>query len=96
MTDIFENLRVECRSESRADETPVRFTVGERRMEVVEVCDRWYDPEADYFKVRADDGCLYLLRLDRTLDRWSLRYVKTREPSTPLIPPPQGSGHEPS
>jgi hypothetical protein len=96
MIDRFENLRVECRSECRADERPVRFTWGERWLRVVEVCDRWYDPDADYFKVRADDGCLYLLRRDRALDRWSLRYVRTGEPSTPLVPPPPGAGEKPS
>lgn len=84
---MFRRLKVECRAGYKADETPVRLTLDERRLEVVEVCDRWYDPEADYFKVRAEDGCLYLLRRARRSGRWSLRYVRTREPSTPLIPP---------
>ena len=82
-------LAVECRAGYKAEEEPLRFTLNERRLEVVEVCDRWYDPEADYFKVRADDGCLYLLRRELASDTWSLRYVRTREPNVPLIEPPQ-------
>ncbi len=82
-------LAVECRAGYKAEEEPLRFSLDERRLEVIEVCDRWYDPEADYFKVRADDGCLYLLRRDRVTDTWSLRYVRTREPKVPLIEPPR-------
>jgi hypothetical protein len=93
--DFFTDLKVECRAGYKADETPVRFTVNERRFEVVEILDRWYDPSADYFKVRADDGCFYLLKRDRTSDEWSLRYVRTAEPATPVISPPPGAGREP-
>ncbi|MEE9219275.1 MAG: hypothetical protein V3U98_09440 [Acidobacteriota bacterium] len=79
---MFDRLRVECRAGFKADETPVRITLNERCLEIVEVRDRWYDPEADYFKLLAEDGCLYLLRHDRSSDAWSLRYVRTREPRT--------------
>jgi hypothetical protein len=92
---MFDKLTVECRAGYKADETPVRFALDDRPREVVEVCDRWYDPEADYFKVRADDGYLYLLRHDHRAGEWSLRYVRFREPSTPLVPPSDGTGRGP-
>ena len=41
-------------------------------MEVVEIVDRWLSPEHRYFKVRAEDGHLYLLRHDFELDEWDL------------------------
>jgi hypothetical protein len=65
-------LRVECYSGYRADERPVRFTLGGRTFEIEEVEDRWYAPEASYFRVRADDGNFYVLRHDETQDAWTL------------------------
>jgi len=68
-------LRVECYAGYKAEQEPRAFVVeGERRV-VLGLSDRWYDPEASYFKVRADDGHLYLLRYDRTSDAWSLVQV---------------------
>jgi len=32
--------RVECRSESRGEETPVAVTIGDRRLEIIDVLDR--------------------------------------------------------
>jgi hypothetical protein len=55
-------VRVECHSGYKADERPVRFFLGERAYQVLEVQDRWYGPESSYFKVRADDGNFYILR----------------------------------
>ena len=46
----------------KADERPLRFRLGERWLPVEEVVDRWYDPDAIYFRVRADDGATYILR----------------------------------
>jgi len=55
-------LRVECYSGSKADERPVRFHLGDQLRIVDEILDRWYGPDASFFKVRADDGNLYILR----------------------------------
>jgi hypothetical protein len=55
-------LRVECYSGTKADERPVRFHLGSRCFFVEEVLDQWYGPNDLYFKVRADDGNLYILR----------------------------------
>ena len=65
-------LRVECYSGYKADERPLRFQLGERWLEVEEVTDRWYSPAATYFRVRAGDGCLYVLRHDKAADVWTL------------------------
>jgi hypothetical protein len=37
------------------------------------VVDRWYSPGASYFKIEADDGNLYILRLDEQAQEWSLQ-----------------------
>jgi hypothetical protein len=69
-------LKVECYSGYRADERPVRFSFREKTgtppYEVKEVLDRWYGVGYQCFKVRADDGNIYILRHEETEDRWLL------------------------
>ena len=67
-------LRVECYSGRRADERPVRFWLEGSEYRVEAVRDQWYDPEAIFFKVRADDGNLYILRqqTSRPDGQWEL------------------------
>ncbi len=55
-------IRVECYAGYRAEETPVRFYLGERCIEVSEVLDRWLDPAHRYFKLRGDDHGIYIVR----------------------------------
>ncbi len=65
-------VHVEAYSGYKASERPLRFSLGERWYEVREVVDRWYGPDYLYFRVRADDGNLYVLRLDEGTQEWSL------------------------
>lgn len=57
-------LWVECYAGGKADERPVRFEIGEQVRMVEELLDQWYGPNDSFFKVRADDGNLYILRRD--------------------------------
>jgi len=67
-------LRVECYAGHKADERPVRFQMNDRDYFVEEVVDQWYGPDDAYFKVRADDGNLYILRraTSEAENTWSL------------------------
>ena len=67
-------LRVECYSGGKADERPIRFFLGDRVLLVEEVLDRWYGPSDLFFKVRADDGNVYVLKNRRSTPEgdWSL------------------------
>jgi hypothetical protein len=65
-------VRVECYSGHKADERPVRFCLGERRIQVEAVADRWYGEDWDYFKVRGDDGNEYILKHLRSEDEWEI------------------------
>ncbi len=67
-------VKVECYAGYKGDERPVRFALGGREYDVVEITDRWYSPGATYFRVRAGDGNVYILRhADTGLeDEWSL------------------------
>jgi len=71
-------IEVESYSGHRADERPLRFSMGGRSYEVVEVEDRWYSPEAVYFRVVASDGNRYVLCHDEKLDVWKLEAFRAR------------------
>ncbi len=75
---------------------PKRFRFDGRRVEVVESIDRWFGPEYAYFKVRGDDGNLYILRLDEADDAWELTMFQSpsAEALATIRPParPHGNG----
>jgi hypothetical protein len=73
------NVNVECYAGHRGEETPRRFDLDGRRVEVVEVVDRWSGPDHRYFKLRGDDGAVYILRHDEPADRWELTVFQRRE-----------------
>jgi len=65
-------VRVECYAGYRGEETPRCFHIGNRRVEVVDILDRWLAPEHRYFKLCAGDGDVYILRHDVAGGRWEL------------------------
>ncbi len=65
-------IKVECYAGYKADQHPLRFYLGDDWLTVQEVEDRWYSPYATYFRVRASDGNLYILRHDEDKDCWTL------------------------
>ena len=76
------SLRVECHSGYRADEKPLRFRLQDRCYEVLEVLDRWYSPGVTWFRVRADDGGVYVLRHVESgqEDLWTLESFRQATP----------------
>lgn len=72
MTETTTIIRVECYAGHRGEEAPRRFFLGERKIEVMEIVDRWLDPAHRYFKVRGDDGGVYILRHDVLKDYWGM------------------------
>jgi len=65
-------IRVECYAGYRGEQEPRAFWLGERRLEALEILDRWLAPDHRYFKVKADDGNLYILRYDEACGEWDL------------------------
>lgn len=64
-------IRVDCCAGHRGQPTPWRFFLGPREVTVAEVVDRWFG-DVRYFKVRGDDGDLYILRQEPGLEHWEL------------------------
>jgi hypothetical protein len=65
-------LRVQCYAGRKGDERPVRFQLGDREYLVEEILDQWYGPDEAFYKVRADDRNLYILRHNGATDEWTL------------------------
>ena len=70
------DLVVECRSESGGAQVPVRFGWSGRMREVSEVLDHWDGADHRYFRVRTDDGAVYILRHDLARDGWLLTFFR--------------------
>jgi len=70
------HLKVDCYSGYKADERPLRFSLGDKPggqvFEVKEVLDQWYGVGYECFKVLADDGNFYVLRHRQVEDNWVL------------------------
>ena len=65
-------VKVECYAGFKGDERPLRFTIGERSLEIESIDDRWYSPDSAYFRVRTSNGAIYVLCHDEGQDQWTL------------------------
>jgi hypothetical protein len=65
-------VEVECYAGYRADERPVRLTLGDQTLEIAEVEDRWYSPGETYFRVRVAGGDRYVLKHVEAQDVWTV------------------------
>jgi hypothetical protein len=74
-------IRVECYAGHGGEQEPRAFMLGERRLEVHELLDRWLDPAHRYFKVRVDGGQVFILRHDEGTGEWELAALVGRASS---------------
>jgi hypothetical protein len=65
-------IRVACYAGYRGEQEPLAFWLGERRLAVRAVVDRWFAPTQRWFKVEADDGDVYVLRHDEASGDWEI------------------------
>ena len=71
--------RVECYSGYEANERPLSFELDDRKFAVKELLDQWQGINHTYFKVRADDDNIYILKYDEHKDEWSLEFFRAKE-----------------
>ncbi len=69
-------IRTECYSGWRGEETPRRFYIKARKIEIVRIIDRWVGPDHRYFKVLGDDDGVYIIRHDADAWKWELTFYK--------------------
>ena len=65
-------LQVECYADNRGEQTPRALTIDDRKVFVDEIIDRWPGPNHQYYKVKGDDGDLYVIRQDTQSGAWEL------------------------
>lgn len=58
---------------------PRRFLLNAREIEVIDNLDQWHGPHDRYFKVKGDDGHLYILRLDESRKEWELTMFQSAQ-----------------
>jgi hypothetical protein len=73
------DIRVECYSGYRAEETPKVMHFRGRRVIVAEILDRWLAPDHRYFKFRGDDGSLYIIRHDVVTYEWQMIFFQDQD-----------------
>ena len=68
-------VRVECHAGYRGDETPRRFHLEGKSIEVAAILGRWKEPGMLLFRVQSIEGRVYLLRRDEQAGRWDVPEV---------------------
>lgn len=72
-------IRVECYAGYQGQETPRRFFMGDKAIEIADVIDRWSAREYCYFKVRSGENDIYILRHDELAHRWELTMFQSEK-----------------
>ena len=85
----FPVVDVQCHASYRGEESPRRFRLVERHVEIAQVVDSWLAPDHRYFKVQDTQGDLYILRNDVASDRWELTWFRRSANGGASPPTPQ-------
>lgn len=74
-------ITVECYSGYKGSERPLRFRAEGKEYIVKEIAGQWRGPDGMFFRVKANDGNLYILRLEMTTgaETWTLESVSLWE-----------------
>ncbi len=73
------DIKVECYAGYRGEETPRRIWLGDKKIAVQEVQDRWLAPNHRYFKISGENGAVYILRHDATTWEWKLVFFMNNQ-----------------
>ena len=65
-------LRVECYAGHSGEAIPRVLYVGERKVFVEQVLDAWLGPDHRYFKLKGDDGDVYIIQQETASGTWEL------------------------
>ena len=84
-------ITVECFSGYKLNERPIAFSLMDQRYEVKDIVDRWYGEGTRYFKVRADDDNIYLLKYDEWEDCWEFVFYQNPKKINSLAESNMGS-----
>ncbi len=68
-------VAVDCYAGGRGEETPRRFTLEDRLVEIKEIVEQWRTPDHRYFRVRTAADETHTLRHDVKSGVWELTEV---------------------
>jgi len=77
------DIDVDCIDGSTGEPEPAQMRLGETDIAVDGVVDRWLAAGHRYFKVRAADGGIYILRHDTSAGRWQMSFFQAAD----VVPP---------
>ena len=86
-------IAVECYSGYRGEETPRWIVIGNRRLAVDTIIDRWLAPLHRYFKCQTVDGAVWIIRHDIESQQWELTHFKDKEANKRLAESYGGEGY---
>jgi hypothetical protein len=72
-------IHVESEATPGGLEMPRRFRLDGCTIEIVENVDQWHGPGYCYFKVKGEDGNLYILRMDMGRAEWELTMFQSAQ-----------------
>jgi hypothetical protein len=65
-------IGVECYAGHRGEQTPRALILADHRIAVADVLDAWLAPDHRYFKLKGEDGDIYIVRYDEQRGIWEL------------------------
>jgi hypothetical protein len=71
-SELSMKIKVESYADSKGQESPTRFTLGTRTIQVEACVDRWYGEQACYFRVLGSDENSYILKGPMEDGTWEL------------------------
>lgn len=80
-------ITVECFWENDSNRRPTAFSLMGRPYKVKEIIDTWHAKVAVYFKVKAEDDNIYLLKYDERQEKWDLVFFQNPRKLDILLPP---------
>lgn len=87
-------VRVETYEGQGGVEMLRRFYLDGREIEISDNLDQWHGADHRYFKVKGEDGNVYVLRFDEGEANWDLIMFQSEEWQALAAHPPTHSSHE--
>ena len=80
-------ITVEYHLGKNSNEGPAAFSLMGRHYKVKEIIDTWHAKVAVYFKIKAEDDNIYLLKYDERQAQWDLVFFQNPKKLDILLPP---------
>jgi hypothetical protein len=72
-------VEVEFVNDMERKNEPHRLIFANRTVQILEIIDRWLSPDQYHYKVKAEDGCVYMLCHDLNTQLWEVTMFERRD-----------------